>query len=96
MTFRLPAILDEPTEVGRERLSCPHANACLTCPMFITTPDLLPQHREQRQQIVQIISSAEARGQQRIVEMNQQVLGNLDAIITTLADGGEQEIVDAG
>jgi hypothetical protein len=28
----------------------------------------------------------EARGQQRLVEMNQQVLGNLDRIITGLAD----------
>lgn len=80
--------------------SCPHANSCLTCPMFITTAAFLPQHREQRQQILQIISIAEARGQQRVVEMNQQVLGSLDAIITSLADeppgDGEQEIADAG
>lgn len=27
--------------------SCPHANACLTCPVFITTPEFLGQHREQ-------------------------------------------------
>lgn len=66
--------------------SCPHANACLTCPMFVTTPEFLPQHREHRQQVLQIITSAEARGQQRLVEMNQQVLGNLDRIITTLND----------
>jgi hypothetical protein len=79
--------------------SCPHANACLTCPMFLTTPQFLPQHREHRRQVVEIISAAEARGQQRVVEMNQHVLGNLDAIITTLAenaDCGEREIVDAG
>ena len=25
--------------------TCPHANACLTCPMFLTTPEFLPQHR---------------------------------------------------
>lgn len=66
--------------------SCPHANACLTCPMFLTTPEFLPQHHEHRQQLVQIISAAEARGQQRLVEMNQQVLGNLDRIITGLAE----------
>ena len=24
--------------------------ACLTCPVFITTPEFLPQHREQREQ----------------------------------------------
>ncbi len=40
--------------------TCPHANACLTCPMFITTADSLPQHREHRTQVVQIISAAES------------------------------------
>jgi hypothetical protein len=68
--------------------------------MFLTTPEFLPAHREHRRLVAQIISSAEARGQQRIVEMNQQVRGNLDAIITTLTDDtgvvGEQEIIDAG
>jgi len=68
------------------RNSCPHANACLTCPTFITTAEFLPQHREQRQQTVQIINSAEARGHQRVIEMNQQILSNLDAIITTLTE----------
>ena len=28
--------------------TCPHANACLTCPMFLTTAEFLPQHRAQR------------------------------------------------
>lgn len=64
--------------------TCPHANACLTCPMFITTADFLPQHREHRTQVVQIISAAEARGQQRLAEMNTRVLDNLDRIIQTL------------
>ena len=68
---------------------CPHANSCLTCPMFITTPEFLPQHREHRQQVLQIITAAEARGQARLGEMNRQVLGNLDKIIVTLeADPG--------
>jgi hypothetical protein len=66
--------------------TCPHANACLTCPMFVTTPEFLPQHRQQRQQVLQIISAAEARGQQRVIEMNQQLLGNLDKVITALED----------
>jgi hypothetical protein len=50
------------------------------------------------QQVLQIITAAEARGQQRLSEMNQQVLGNLDNIITTLeADPGpeEREAADA-
>jgi hypothetical protein len=54
--------------------------------MFVTTPEFLPQHHQQRQQVLQIMSAAEARGQLRLVEMNQQVLGNLDRIITALKD----------
>jgi Phage integrase family len=64
--------------------TCPHANACLTCPMFITTPEFLPQHRQHREELLQIVSASKARGQLRLVEMNQQVLGNLDRIITSL------------
>ena len=52
--------------------------------MFITTPQFLPQHHQQRQQVIQIISAAEARGQQRLAEMNRQVLGNLDQVIAAL------------
>ncbi|MEU6191510.1 site-specific integrase [Nocardia sp. NPDC047038] len=64
--------------------TCPHANACLTCPMFVTTAEFLPQHRHQQKQVIELISSAEARGQQRLAEMNRQVLGNLTSIITAL------------
>jgi hypothetical protein len=71
--------------------TCPHANACLTCPMFITTPEFLAQHRQHRQQVVQIISAAEARGQHRLAEMNHQVLHNLDLIITVLDDDGHTD-----
>lgn len=73
--------------------TCPHANACLTCPMFVTTPEFLPQHREQHHQVVQLISAAEARGQARVAEMNRQVLGNLEKIITALqVDTGQPEV----
>jgi integrase len=64
--------------------SCPHANACLTCPMFITTREFLPQHHTHRRQVVEIITAAQARGAQRVVEMNQHVLGNLDTVIAAL------------
>jgi integrase len=67
--------------------TCPHANACLTCPMFVTTPDFLPQHKTHHQQVLQIISAAEARGQDRLAEMNRQVAGNLEKIITALGAG---------
>ncbi len=79
--------------------TCPHANACLTCPMFITTPEFLPLHHQHRHQVIEIISAAEARGQQRLAEMNHQVLGNLNNIITTLEatpDTEEPEASDAG
>jgi F0F1-type ATP synthase membrane subunit b/b' len=59
--------------------------------MFITTAEFLPQHHQHRRQVIQIISRAEARGQQRLAEMNQQVLGNLNRIITALG----QETTDA-
>ena len=64
--------------------TCPHANSCLTCPMFVTTAEFLPQHHAQRQQTLQIITAAEAKGQARVAEMNRQVAGNLDKIIASL------------
>ncbi len=77
--------------------SCPHANTCLTCPMFITTPEFLPQHRTHHQQVLQIISAAEAHGRTRLVEMNQQVADNLEKIITALEhDDSEQPEAAAG
>jgi hypothetical protein len=75
--------------------SCPHANACLTCPMFITTVEFLPQHRQQHQQILQIVTAAEARGQTRLTQMNREVAHNLERIITALESEQAQEIADA-
>jgi integrase len=76
--------------------SCPHANSCLTCPMFLTTADFLPHHRQQHQQTLQIISAAEARGHTRMVEMNQQVASNLEKIISALqAEENPGPVADA-
>ena len=77
--------------------SCPHANACLTCPMFITTAEFLPQHRQHRQQVLQIITAAEARGQTRLAQMNQQVADHLEKVIVALEDdrGQPQAVADA-
>jgi integrase len=71
--------------------TCPHANSCLTCPMFVTTAEFLPQHHAQRRQTLQIITAAEANGQARIAEMNKQVAANLGTIIAALDtdDSGE-------
>jgi hypothetical protein len=59
--------------------------------LFITTSEFLPEHRRQHQQALQIISAAEARGQVRMAEMNQQVAGNLKRIITTLEAGEDPQ-----
>ena len=64
--------------------TCPHANSCLTCPMFVTTAEFLPQHHAQRRTTLQIVSAAEANGHARVAEMNRQVAANLDKIIATL------------
>jgi len=64
--------------------TCPHANSCLTCPMFVTTAEFLPRHRAQRQATLQLITAAETAGHARVAEMNKQVAANLDKIITAL------------
>ncbi len=71
--------------------TCPHANSCLTCPMFVTSAEFLTQHHAQRQATLQIISTAEASGHARVAEMNRQVAGNLDKIITALESEGNDE-----
>lgn len=64
--------------------TCEYANACLTCPMFLTTPEFLPQHRTQLIETRVLIESACARGQQRVQQMNETVEKNLLNIIGTL------------
>lgn len=64
--------------------TCEYANACLTCPMFLTTPEFLPQHRSQLVETRTLIDTAQKRGQERLVEMNQKVEMNLLNIIDSL------------
>ncbi|MFZ1178132.1 MAG: transposase, partial [Mycobacterium sp.] len=64
--------------------SCPHANACLTCPLFVTTAEFLPQHRKQLYDTRALIARAEADSHTRLAEMNRTVETNLLTIITTL------------
>ena len=42
--------------------SCPHANACLTCPVFLTGPEFLPELREQRRRTLTLIDSVRRQG----------------------------------
>jgi len=75
--------------------SCPHANACLTCPVFLTGPEFLPELREHRGRTLTLIDKAEADGHIRMAQMNTEVLTNLDTMIGQLehhddvASGGE-------
>jgi hypothetical protein len=64
--------------------SCQFANACLTCPVFVTTAEFLPQHRRQLDQTRSLIGQAERNGQQRLAEMNRTVETNLLTIIDGL------------
>ena len=61
--------------------SCPHANACLTCPVFLTGPEFLPELREHRGRTLTLINTSQAAGHSRVAQMNQQVLSNLDRMI---------------
>jgi hypothetical protein len=77
--------------------TCPHANACLTCPMFLTTADYLPLHRAHHAKTLQIITAATEAGHTRVAEMNQQIADNLEKIITALAaDPDPQQAADVG
>jgi hypothetical protein len=66
--------------------------------MFLTAVEFLPQHCQQRTEVIKIITVAEARDQSRLAEMNRQVLSNLDRIITSLQDDdiAGDEVADAG
>ena len=65
--------------------SCPHANALyLTCPLFVTTAEFLPQHRKQLDDTRALIAHAEADGHTRMVEMNRAVETNLLTNFTAL------------
>jgi integrase len=76
--------------------SCPHANACLTCPVFLSGPEFLPELREQRHRTLTLIEVAAGNGQTRIAEMNQQVLTNLDKMIGEIETDNGPEAANAG
>jgi hypothetical protein len=69
--------------------SCPHANACLTCPVFLTGPEFLPELREHRGRALTLIDKSEATGHTRVAEMNKDVLANLDRIIAQIDEEPE-------
>ncbi|WP_425265292.1 tyrosine-type recombinase/integrase [Streptomyces rubellomurinus] len=75
--------------------TCPHANACLTCPVFLTGPEFLPELQAQPGRTLTLIDNAKCCGHQRVAEMNEQVLTNLDRMITELEADGPQEAAGA-
>jgi site-specific recombinase XerD len=76
--------------------TCPHANSCLTCPVFLTGPEFLPELREQRGRTLTLIDVSKDRGHGRVVEMNQQVLDNLDRMIGEVEKDEQENATDAG
>jgi hypothetical protein len=75
--------------------SCPHANACLTCPVFLTGPEFLPELREQQRRTLTLIKVSTGKGHTRVTEMNQQVLTNLDRMISEVEKAEHQDAIDA-
>ena len=69
--------------------ACPHANACLTCPAFLTGPEFLPELREHRHRTLTLIDKAETDGHSRVAAMNKDVLTNLDRMIAGM--GAERQ-----
>lgn len=75
--------------------SCPHANACLTCPVFLTGPEFLPELREQHRRTLALIDVSNRQGQTRMVEINQQVLTNLERMIGEIENSEREGAADA-
>ena len=75
--------------------SCAHANACLTCPLFVTTAEFLPDHRRQLEATRTLITTAEQKGHARLVESNRTVEKNLLRIISAL-DAPAEGCCDGG
>jgi integrase len=64
--------------------SCPHANACLTCPNFRTDHRYLPQHKDQLNRTEEIIATCSSKGWTRQLEMNEKIKQSLVNIIEPL------------
>lgn len=74
---------------------CEHVNPCLSCPMFFTTAEFLPEHRAHRGRVQLQLVANTREGRVRAAEKNEQDLAQLDRIIEALEEpstsGGRQE-----
>lgn len=75
---------------------CEHANPCLTCPLFLTTPEFLPQHQAQHRTTLELIEVARTNGHQRVVDKNEIVAHNLSRIITACQACEPDQVVAGG
>jgi hypothetical protein len=67
--------------------SCPHPNACLSCPSFLTDESFRSVHEQQRAQTRRLLDTAREGNNVRLVELLQRdddslrrILEGLDAI----------------
>ena len=65
---------------------CEHFNACYSCPMFQPDPAFLQIYRFQLQRAEAVLSMAKANGLQRLEEMNDQLVSDLQRIIKECED----------
>jgi integrase len=64
--------------------SCPHPNACLTCPSFLTDETHRQAHEDQLRRTRELIGRAREAHQERVVAMNLEVQRNLERILAGL------------
>lgn len=67
--------------------SCPHVNACLTCPSFRTDKSFLGVHKDQLGRAKLLAAQATKSGYLRQNELNQRIVKNLTTIIEVLENG---------
>ena len=67
----------------------------LTCPVFLTGPEFLPELREQRRRTLTLIDVSQNNGQARLAEMNAQVLASLDRMIGEIGKAASAGAADA-
>jgi hypothetical protein len=70
-----------------------HANPSLTCPLFLTTPEFLPEHQPQHRITLSLVETARHDDHHRVVEKNEQVAANLERIITACQSCQPAQIV---
>jgi integrase/recombinase XerD len=64
--------------------SCPHPNACHSCPHFLTDERYRPVLQEQLERAEQRVNDAERAGHERLAEINRPDALNLRRIIAGL------------